>query len=232
MRAHFHDHGRAEPRYVRAQVSFADMNLSTSVLHGLTNAGFEQPSSIHLQAIPLGRFGADLIAQAKSGARGLSQIALARRGVLGSSPGLVAGTGTTCVFAVIALEVVQLELVSPQVVVLAPTREIANQICAVIATIRTHCPGLKCESFIGGTPVGSPGRVWGLIEAGALETARIKMLVLDEADKLLQLYRGPSSPRSPTFRGRCQSGSRRWRSQQPTPSCSGRRWRAGCASRT
>jgi superfamily II DNA/RNA helicase len=54
---------------------------------------------------------------------------------------------------VIALEAVQLELVGPQAVVLAPTREIANQICAVIATIGAHCPGLKCASFIGGTPL-------------------------------------------------------------------------------
>jgi ATP-dependent RNA helicase DDX20 len=64
---------------VRAQVSFADMNLSTPVLRGLTDAGFERPSPVQLQAIPLGRFGADLIAQAKSGARGRSQTALVRQ---------------------------------------------------------------------------------------------------------------------------------------------------------
>ena len=80
------------------------MNLSTSVLHGLTDAGFERPSPIQLQAIPLGRFGADLIAQAKSGARGLSQTALARQSnvvcwVPHRGPA-VAGTGKTCVFAV------------------------------------------------------------------------------------------------------------------------------------
>ena len=61
-------------------VTFRDMMLSEPVLRGLHDSGFERPSPIQLQAIPVGQFGTDLIAQAKS------------------------GTGKTCVFSVIVLE--------------------------------------------------------------------------------------------------------------------------------
>uniref|UniRef100_A0A4W3ITW0 RNA helicase n=1 Tax=Callorhinchus milii TaxID=7868 RepID=A0A4W3ITW0_CALMI len=157
-------------------VDFAALLLSQPVLGGLRDAGFERPSPIQLKAIPLGRCGLDLIVQAKS------------------------GTGKTCVFSAIALDSLILENPATQVLVLAPTREIAVQIHSVITAIGIKIEGLECHVFIGGTPltldkmrlkkchiaVGSPGRIKQLIEIGYLLTAGIRLFVLDEADKLLE----------------------------------------------
>ncbi|KAI7797630.1 probable ATP-dependent RNA helicase DDX20 [Triplophysa rosa] len=157
-------------------VEFSSLLLSKPVLEGLSASGFQRPSPIQLKAIPLGRCGLDLIVQAKS------------------------GTGKTCVFTTIALDSLILENTVTQVLVLAPTREIAVQIHAVVMAIGSSMEGLECHVFIGGRPVsqdklhlkkchiaiGSPGRIKQLIEMGALITSSIRLFVLDEADKLLE----------------------------------------------
>ncbi|KFO76804.1 putative ATP-dependent RNA helicase DDX20, partial [Cuculus canorus] len=110
------------------------------------------------------------------------------------------GTGKTCVFSTIALDAVLLESPATQILILAPTREIAVQIHAVITTIGMKMEGLECHVFIGGTPlsqdkarlkkchiaVGSPGRIKQLIELDYLNTASVRLFILDEADKLLE----------------------------------------------
>ncbi|KAM6453689.1 putative ATP-dependent RNA helicase DDX20 [Liasis olivaceus] len=155
---------------------FGSLLLSAPVLEGLKAAGFLRPSPVQLKAIPLGRCGLDLIVQAKS------------------------GTGKTCVFSTIALDSLILESPVTQILVLAPTREIAVQIHAVITTIGIKMEGLECHVFIGGTPlnqdkmrlkkchiaVGSPGRIKQLIELDYLNTSSIRLFILDEADKLLE----------------------------------------------
>ncbi|XP_051525211.1 probable ATP-dependent RNA helicase DDX20 [Myxocyprinus asiaticus] len=155
---------------------FSSLLLSKPVLEGLSASGFQRPSPIQLKAIPLGRCGLDLIVQAKS------------------------GTGKTCVFTTIALDSLILENTTTQVLVLAPTREIAVQIHAVVMAIGSAMEGLECHVFIGGRPIsqdklhlkkchiaiGSPGRIKQLIEMGALITSSIRLFVLDEADKLLE----------------------------------------------
>uniref|UniRef100_A0A4W6F5W0 RNA helicase n=1 Tax=Lates calcarifer TaxID=8187 RepID=A0A4W6F5W0_LATCA len=157
-------------------VDFCSLLLSQPVLDGLSAAGFQKPSPIQLKAIPLGRCGLDLIVQAKS------------------------GTGKTCVFCTIALDSLVLENPATQVLVLAPTREIAVQIHSVVMAIGCAMEGLECHVFIGGrsvsqdkphlkkchVAVGSPGRIKQLIELGMLSTASIRLFVLDEADKLLE----------------------------------------------
>ncbi|KAM3871738.1 putative ATP-dependent RNA helicase DDX20 [Diretmus argenteus] len=157
-------------------IDFNSLLLSQPVLDGLAAAGFQKPSPIQIKAIPLGRCGFDLIVQAKS------------------------GTGKTCVFCTIALDSLILENTTTQVLVLAPTREIAVQIHLVVMAIGCAMEGLECHVFIGGRPVsqdklhlkkchiavGSPGRIMQLIELGMLSTASIRLFVLDEADKLLE----------------------------------------------
>ena len=83
--------------------TFTDLLLSDPVLQGLTSAGFIRPSPVQLQAIPPAKIGFDCIVQSKS------------------------GTGKTCVYVVTALEMVKQDLSALQVLVLAPTREIAVQ---------------------------------------------------------------------------------------------------------
>ncbi|XP_049736027.1 probable ATP-dependent RNA helicase DDX20 [Elephas maximus indicus] len=155
---------------------FESLLLSRPVLEGLRAAGFERPSPVQLKAIPLGRCGLDLIVQAKS------------------------GTGKTCVFSTIALDSLVLENLSTQILILAPTREIAVQIHSVIMAIGIKMEGLECHVFIGGTPlsqdktrlkkchiaVGSPGRIKQLIELEYLHPASVRLFILDEADKLLE----------------------------------------------
>ncbi|CAJ0965712.1 unnamed protein product, partial [Ranitomeya imitator] len=159
-----------------ASADFSSLLLSRPILEGLTAAGFTKPSPIQSKAIPLGRCGLDLIVQAKS------------------------GTGKTCVFSTVALDSLILENMATQILVLAPTREIAVQIHSVIISIGSHLEGLECHVFIGGTPlpqdksrlkkchiaVGSPGRIKQLIEIGYLNTSSIRLFILDEADKLLE----------------------------------------------
>ncbi|XP_071960533.1 probable ATP-dependent RNA helicase DDX20 [Antedon mediterranea] len=158
-----------------SNVDFASLLLSRPVLEGLQRTGFHRPSPIQLKAIPLGRCGLDLIIQAKS------------------------GTGKTCVFSVIALESLDMSSNALQVLILAPTREIAVQIQQVILDIGQVMEKLKCHVFIGGTligpdkqnlkkchiAVGTPGRVKQLIETGLMVPDSIRLFILDEADKLL-----------------------------------------------
>lgn len=193
-------HNLADPTKLRSSdvtlkedVTFDDLLLHPLTLAGLKACGFERPSPIQLETIPLGRCGFDLIVQSK------------------------AGTGKTCIFTVIALETL---LCNPnkgqtQTLILAPTREIAIQIHETISTIGRSCPGLNCALCIGGVKVkedrqrllhpnssakldgstkscqscqiviGTPGRIKQLIGLNLLKTHQIELLVIDEADKLL-----------------------------------------------
>ena len=162
--------------YCAEAVEFSELQLSDAVLRGLAEAGFERPSPIQAKAIPLGRFGVDLIAQAKS------------------------GTGKTIVFAAIALEAVQRDGGGPQALIVAPTREVAIQSRDVCRLIGSHLRYLSCHAFVGGTPIrgdmaladscqlacGTPGRLVGLLLSESLLASRVRLLVLDEADKLLE----------------------------------------------
>ena len=108
------------------QKTFADLLLSPAVLRGLAGAGFHQPSPVQLLALPTAKAGFDCIVQSKS------------------------GTGKTCVYVVTALEMVRPELPGLQVLVLAPTREIAVQGVTVALQIGQHLPSVKVAAFIGG----------------------------------------------------------------------------------
>lgn len=162
--------------FTETKTNFESLLLSPKVLSGLKHAGFCQPSPIQLEAIPLAKCGLDLICQAKS------------------------GTGKTCVFAVCALEAVDVKSPVTQVLVLAPTREIAHQIFSVVSTLSVSMEKLHCSLFIGGIPVekdirnaqschiavGTPGRIRQLIQLKHIRTQSIRLFVLDEADKLLE----------------------------------------------
>ncbi|XP_046397441.1 probable ATP-dependent RNA helicase DDX20 [Ischnura elegans] len=167
---------RTEDVLILEDIDFAGMLLPENILLGLSANGFKRPSPIQLKAIPLGRCGFDLVLEAKS------------------------GTGKTCVFSIIALEMVSTEKKKLQVLIIVPTREIALQVADVIRCIGTGVEGLKVHSFIGGTPfeedkkklkachiaVGAPGRVRHLMEKGFMKADRIRLCVLDEADKLME----------------------------------------------
>ncbi|RKP34360.1 P-loop containing nucleoside triphosphate hydrolase protein, partial [Dimargaris cristalligena] len=154
---------------------FEDLIQNPQLLKALQTSGFQSPSPIQWKAIPLGRLGLDLIAQAKS------------------------GTGKTIVFSVLAIEGAA-AAVGLHTIILAPTREIAFQSYTVIQHL-SELMGLSiCDYFIGGTPyaddvakatkchiaVGTPGRLSQLLINGAFQTHSFRTLILDEADKLME----------------------------------------------
>ena len=164
-----------------AEIDFAQLLLPQNIVRGLKMAGFEKPSPIQLKAIPLGRTGVDIIAQAKS------------------------GTGKTCVFSVLALAAVDPKIMTPQAIIVAPTRELAAQSAEVIQAIGSEADrSIRCVTFIGGLSVddnlrelrrpdgchiivATPGRLCDVAcKRKALDPSKVKMLVLDEADRIAE----------------------------------------------
>lgn len=166
--------------------SFRNLLLPKDIVSALEGAGYHSPSPVQQAAIPLTRLGSDVVVQAK------------------------AGTGKTLVFAITAVEKVDTRKQRPQVLLLAPTREVALQAADVVADVTGAGPGppasdhrarpITVATLIGGVPtaedervlrrashivVGSPGRVLSLIQKGSFITSDIDLLVLDEADRLL-----------------------------------------------
>ncbi|KAF9978176.1 DEAD (Asp-Glu-Ala-Asp) box polypeptide 20 [Actinomortierella ambigua] len=205
---------------IKEDLDFSSLISSPLLLRGLTAAGYQRPSPIQLKAIPLGRLGLDIIAQAKSGTGKTIvfsviaiEVALGRSSLSSSSSAVTLATGLSngqvdarCSNNSSSSSTPRRPVTKqnriPQVVILAPTREIAVQITEVIQALVSE--GLQneisCHAFIGGLPVkedkkhlldcsivvGTPGRVRQLIETGDLKTSQVKLLVLDEADKLME----------------------------------------------
>ena len=154
--------------------SFDDMPLHQSLLRGIYSYGFEKPSAIQQRAIVPFIQGGDLIAQAQS------------------------GTGKTGAFSIGLLQRLDFKHRTMQSLVLSPTRELVMQTHQVISAIGEYFLGRKpfCHTFVGGTrelqagvvivAVGTPGRVSDVIKRGALHTEAMRVLVLDEADEMLQ----------------------------------------------
>jgi len=156
--------------------SFDAMNLPEDLLRGVYGYGFERPSIIQqLAIVPMSK-GSDIIAQSQS------------------------GTGKTGAFTIGALSRVDCSLLKVQVLILEPTKELANQTFDVLSNIG-NVMGIAVQCSIGGIPVGqdiaahrkgvhavigTPGRVLDLIRRGNLSTEKLKVLVVDEADEMLK----------------------------------------------
>jgi len=161
----------------RVATDFDDLGLREKLLRGIYAHGFEKPSAIQQRAILPAIKGHDLIAQAQS------------------------GTGKTATFSIAILQNIDFDDNVPrcQALVLAPTRELAVQSQRVLAALGDYLQ-VKCHACIGGRSsqndvatlkagvhvvVGTPGRVFDMMNRGALETRDLKMFVLDEADEML-----------------------------------------------
>jgi len=155
--------------------SFDKMGLNKDLLRGIYSYGFEKPSAIQQRAIKQIIKGNDLIAQAQS------------------------GTGKTATFSIGVLHSLDVQTRDTQALILAPTRELAVQIQKVLLALGDYM-NVQVHACIGGTNVGedirkldygqhvvsgTPGRVFDMIRRRNLRTRGIKMLVLDEADEML-----------------------------------------------
>jgi ATP-dependent RNA helicase DeaD len=160
-----------------ASVSFADLGVSQATLSALKKVQFEKPSPIQAAFIPLAMTGVDCIGQAHT------------------------GTGKTAAFVIPLLERLNFDKLALQALVLTPTRELSEQVAA-------ECQRLSFSSMcrsvciVGGRPIrsqinelqkgvhiaiGTPGRVIDLIERGCLCLHELQVVVLDEADRMLDI---------------------------------------------
>jgi len=163
---------------VNTQPTFADLKLIAPLLTALEDVGYETPSPIQAQTIPLLLDGKDVIGQAQT------------------------GTGKTAAFALPLLSLLDLKQKSPQVLVLTPTRELAIQVAEAFQTYAHHMQGFHVLPIYGGQSydiqlrqlkrgahvvVGTPGRVMDHMRRGTLKLDNLHALVLDEADEMLRM---------------------------------------------
>jgi translation initiation factor 4A len=154
-----------------------DFDIKPELLRGIYCMGFENPSPIQQKAILPIVNGKDIIGQAQS------------------------GTGKTGTFSIGTLQLIDVSMKKTQAIIMAPTHELAKQISSVITKLSGFMEGIVIQTMVGGTSifeeieqlktntphvvVGTPGRIYDMIKRHALNTADLKLFVMDEADDML-----------------------------------------------
>ncbi len=161
-----------------SSITFSDLNLNASILKALKDEGYESPSPIQAECIPLLLDGSDVLGMAQT------------------------GTGKTAAFALPLLERLDLGLAKPQLLVLTPTRELAVQVAEAFQAYARHMKKFHVLPIYGGQNyslqlkqlrrgpqviVGTPGRILDHISRKTLDLSGLKALVLDEADEMLRM---------------------------------------------
>ena len=159
-------------------ITFRDLNLNPPLIKILDEVGYESPSPIQAETIPLLLEGRDIIGQAQT------------------------GTGKTAAFALPLINNLDLKQKDPQLLVLAPTRELAIQVAEAFQKYATHIKNFHVLPVYGGQDfrgqiralergvhvvVGTPGRVMDHMRRGTLKLKGLSALVLDEADEMLRM---------------------------------------------
>jgi len=157
---------------------FAELGLSPELLKAVVQMGYEEATHIQSQAIPALLTGSDVV--------GLSQT----------------GSGKTAAFALPAIERVDVKLRAPQILILCPTRELAVQVAEEVAKLASFKRGVREIPIYGGQSydrqlrglrdgaqiiIGTPGRIMDHLERRTLKLDQIKMIILDEADRMLDM---------------------------------------------
>jgi ATP-dependent RNA helicase DeaD len=157
---------------------FIELGLSPELLKAVAHVGYEVASPIQGEAIPVLMAGRDVVGQSQT------------------------GSGKTAAFALPAIEKVDATLRAPQVLVLCPTRELAMQVAEEVARLAQFKRGVKELPIYGGASyerqffglkngaqiiIGTPGRVMDHLERKSLSLEHVKMVVLDEADRMLDM---------------------------------------------
>lgn len=158
--------------------TFAALGIHPSVLAAISAVGYEEPSPIQAQAIPVILGGHDMIGQAQT------------------------GTGKTAAFALPILSMIDPARREPQALILAPTRELALQVATAFESYSAQMPGLSVVAIYGGAPMGpqlkairqgaqvivaTPGRLVDHLSRNGGLLSTIRFMVLDEADEMLKL---------------------------------------------
>jgi ATP-dependent RNA helicase DeaD len=159
-------------------IKFSDLGISEEILRAVEEMGYTQPSPIQLQAIPFVLQGRDVIGQAQT------------------------GTGKTAAFAIPIIDLVDPDFIKPQAIILCPTRELAVQVEGEIQKLAKYHRKISSVAIYGGESidkqirvlkkgvqivVGTPGRVQDHINRGTLKLQDAGIIVLDEADEMLDM---------------------------------------------
>ncbi|MCT8336650.1 DEAD/DEAH box helicase [Methanoculleus sp. Afa-1] len=159
-------------------ITFQELNISPEALRAIEDMGFEEPTPIQTSTIPAILDGRDVTGQAQT------------------------GTGKTAAFGIPAIERVDPGSRETQVIVLSPTRELAIQTAEEFARLAKYHRGINILPIYGGQPidrqfralergvqivVGTPGRVLDHLDRGTLSFGGVKLVVLDEADQMLDM---------------------------------------------
>ncbi|MFD2165952.1 DEAD/DEAH box helicase [Thalassotalea euphylliae] len=161
-----------------ASVGFDALGLPENILSALNKLGFESATAIQAQTIPPLLDGRDVLGEAQT------------------------GTGKTAAFSLPALAAIDVSIRKPQLMVLAPTRELAIQVAEAIESFAAHMKGLRVATLYGGQSygpqfqqlergaqvvVGTPGRLMDHLRRKSLKLNELKLCVLDEADEMLNM---------------------------------------------
>jgi len=159
-------------------ITFSDLGLNTSIIEALNDLGYEKPSPIQAECIPHLLSGRDVLGMAQT------------------------GSGKTAAFSLPLLNNLDAALKAPQILVLAPTRELAVQVAEAMTDFSKHMQGVNVVALYGGQRydvqlralrqgpqivVGTPGRLLDHLKRGTLNLSSLKGLVLDEADEMLRM---------------------------------------------
>ncbi len=163
-------------------MSFASLNLNPALVQALTAAGYTEPTPVQAQSIPVALSGADLMVSAPT------------------------GTGKTAAFVLPALQRLALAPAKhgrgPRVLVLTPTRELAVQVTDAVGKYCKFLRNMRTGTVLGGMPypkqrrlleqsldvlVATPGRLIDFIDQGRVDFSRLELLILDEADRMLDM---------------------------------------------
>jgi ATP-dependent RNA helicase DeaD len=159
-------------------LNFADLGLSPEILKAVADLGFEQASPIQSAAIPILMEGHDVVGQSQT------------------------GSGKTAAFAIPAIEICAAQDRMVQVLIMCPTRELAMQVADEVHKLSAHKRGIHAVPIYGGASyerqfhelkkgvqivIGTPGRIMDHMQRGTLRLEAVKMVVLDEADRMLDM---------------------------------------------
>ncbi|MEI6033686.1 MAG: DEAD/DEAH box helicase [Verrucomicrobiae bacterium] len=160
------------------KLNFTDLGISPEVLKAIGDLGFEEPSPIQTAAIPVLMAGHDAVGQSQT------------------------GSGKTAAFAIPAIDLCQAADRSVQVLIMCPTRELATQVADDVHKLSAHKRGIHAVPIYGGASyerqfyelkkgvqivIGTPGRIMDHMDRGTLVLSSVKMVVLDEADRMLDM---------------------------------------------
>lgn len=156
---------------------FSELDISENIKKAIDALGFERATPIQSKSIPVIKTGVDFIGKSQT------------------------GTGKTIAFGIPAIELIDTKVSRVQVLVLCPTRELAQQACDELMKLSKFKPGINAVDVYGGAPmdrqifrlkranivIGTPGRVMDHLRRKTLRLDDLKMVVLDEADEMLSM---------------------------------------------